>query len=425
MVAQNLSRFTGMLVASFLNVICSTLNAQERSNTSSKTENEASHTLTLVVNQLPSTHQNDPIFLTGNFNNWNPGEAAMQLIKNTQGHYSIKVALKDVPSDRLEFKLTRGNWLTSESSKEGRLLVPRVAELGSDTTIYVNIEGWRDDFPLHTASENVHLLDAEFYMPQLNRSRKIWIYLPADYHQDPNKNYPVLYMQDGQHLFDEATSQGRIGPIEWGVDETLDESASPCIVVAINHQDDYRDREPEFYFHPNSNFENVEGQDYLKFIVETLKPYVDEHYRTITDAEHTGIAGSSLGGLISFYAGIHYPQVFGKLGIFSPSIWLDEGNIERDILRFANEKASLEALKSQEWFFYAGHQENRRKEDGTFVKMHDDVFRVVSLLKEIGLDTHKIHLHTDPAGRHGAIYWRTAFPVFHEWLSRQNSWTDK
>src|SRR5690606_17516027 len=141
------------------------------------------------------------------------------------------------------------------------------------------------------------------------------------------KRYPVLYMHDGQHLFDEATSQGRIGPIEWGVDETIDAALEKCIVVAINHQDDYKDRVPEFLFRPNNEYPTVEGPQYLAFIAETLKPYVDTHYRTLSDKTHTGLAGSSLGGLITLYGGLAYPDVFGVLGVFSPSMWMDADNV--------------------------------------------------------------------------------------------------
>jgi predicted alpha/beta superfamily hydrolase len=376
----------------------------------------AQQRLTVVIQSLPANHDLEPIYLTGNFNNWEPASPSMLLQKNEAGQYHIRVDLTDVPSDRLEFKFTRGDWQKSESTADGRLTMPRIAALGKDTTLYLEIQGWRDDFPASTASNNVHVLDEAFYMPQLDRSRKIWIYLPADY-ANSEKHYPVIYMQDGQHLFDEATSQGRIGPIEWAVDEILDQSENPCIIVAINHQDDYRDREPEFFFHPNQQHPKVEGQEYVRFIVENLKPYVDEHFRTLPEKEYTGIAGSSLGGLISLYAGLHYPTVFGKMGIFSPSVWLDEGHVERDILKMASTSKEQNPFEGQAWYFYAGHQENRRKEDGTFVRMHDDVQRVLELMKQVGADPRTLTLHTDPVGRHGALYWREAFPHFYNWFS--------
>lgn len=367
------------------------------------------HTLTVSVASLPETDATDTLYITGNFNSWAPNDPAMRLQKQADGHYGISVVLKNIPSDRLEFKFTRGNWKTSESTAEGRLEGPRLATLDRDTLIVCHIEGWRDDFPASTASPNVHLLDSAFYIPQLDRHRKIWIYLPEDY-QASDKRYPVLYMQDGQHLFDEATSQGRIGPIEWGVDEVIDKAAEKCIVVAINHQTDYKDRVPEFYFRPNADHPEVEGPDYLAFIAETLKPYIDTHYRTLPDKANTGLAGSSMGGLVTFYGGLTYPDIFGTLGVFSPSIWLDHGNIENELTTQLN----IADIHTQRYYFYAGKSENRLKPDSTFVHMHDDVQRAIGLLRNAADPVIELSVHED--GRHGALYWREAFPAFYRWF---------
>ncbi|SEK18382.1 alpha/beta hydrolase [Parapedobacter koreensis] len=367
------------------------------------------HTLTVQVTNIPNAHAGEPIYITGNFNRWNPAEETMALKKNTDGTYGISVLLKDVPSDRLEFKFTRGDWHTSECTTEGRLEGPRLATLDRDTTITCQIEGWRDDFPASTASPNVHLLDSAFYIPQLDRQRKIWIYLPEDYAAS-GKRYPVLYMQDGQHLFDEATSQGRIGPIEWGVDEVIDTAKEKCIVVAINHQTDYKDRVPEYYFHTNAEYPEVEGPRYLEFIAKTLKPYIDSHYRTLPDKAHTGLAGSSMGGLITFYGGLAYPDVFGTLGVFSPSIWLDYGNIEKELTALT----TIANIHTQRYYFYAGMSENRLKPDSTFVHMHDDVQRTIGLLQKAADPEIKLSARED--GRHGALYWREAFPAFYDWF---------
>ena len=369
----------------------------------------AQYTFTVRITELPATHAGDSIYLTGNFNSWNPAQEQMLLTKQPDGSFGVSVLLEDVPSDRLEFKFTRGSWQTSECTTEGRLIGPRLGQLNRDTTITCQIDGWRDDFPVSTASANVHLLDSAFYIPQLDRYRKIWIYLPADY-ASSGKRYPVLYMHDGQHLFDEATSQGRYGPIEWGVDETLDTAAEKCIVVAINHQADYADRVPEFLLRSNSEHPNVEGPQYLAFIAQTLKPYIDTHYRTLPDKAHTGLAGSSLGGLITLYGGLTYPDVFGALGVFSPSIWMDADNVMRELTSPANKTA----IKHQRYYFYAGTSEVRRKPDGTFVDMNADAQAAMALLQqEAGPQT---ELAIRKHGRHGALDWREAFPAFFDWF---------
>lgn len=369
----------------------------------------AQHTLTVQISEMPTTHTDDPIYITGNFNRWNPADERMILQKQDNGSYGISVLLKDVPSDRLEFKFTRGDWHNLECTTDGRLVGPRVATLDRDTTLTCQIQGWRDDFPASTASSNVHLLDSAFYMPQLDRHRKIWIYLPEDY-ETSGKRYPVLYMQDGQHLFDEATSVGRIGPIEWGVDEVIDTAKEKCIVVAVNHQTDYSDRVPEYYFQPSTDYPDVEGPQYMDFIVKTLKPYIDGHYRTLADKAHTGLAGSSMGGLITFYGGLNHPDVFGTLGVFSPSIWLDHGNIENELTSLTN----IANIHTQRYYFYAGMSENRLKPDSTFVHMGDDVQRAIGLLRKAA--DPEIELSVREDGRHGALYWREAFPAFYHWF---------
>lgn len=374
----------------------------------------AQHTLTVNVTGVPQSHAGDPIYLSGNFNSWNPAAEDMVLTQHTDGSYTISVLLEDVPSDRLEFKFTRGSWQTSECTTDGRLVGPRLGRLDRDTTITCQIDAWRDDFPASTASANVHVLDSAFYIPQLDRYRTVWIYLPEDY-ATSGKRYPVLYMQDGQHLFDEATSQGRYGPIEWGVDETIDAATEKCIVVAINHQADYADRVPEFLLRPNDEYPTVEGPQYLAFIAETLKPYVDAHYRTLSDKAHTGLAGSSLGGLITLYGGLTYPDVFGALGVFSPSIWMDAENVKHVLTEAANKAA----IKDQRYYFYAGTSEVRQKPDGTFIDMNADAQAAMALLeKEAGPET---KLTVREHGRHGALDWREAFPAFFKWFVNSTS----
>src|SRR5690606_31548265 len=99
----------------------------------------AQHTLTVHVTKIPDTHADDPVYITGNFNSWNPAEERMVLQKQADGSYRISVLLNDVPSDRLEFKFTRGDWKTSECTADGRLVGPRLATLDRDTAIVCQI----------------------------------------------------------------------------------------------------------------------------------------------------------------------------------------------------------------------------------------------------------------------------------------------
>ena len=164
-----------------------------------------------------------------------------------------------------------------------------------------------------TASKQVSNFTIE--APQLNTSKKIWMYLPKNY-STSTKKYPVIYMHDAQNLFDAKTSYAG----EWNVDETLDSINAQAIVVGIENT--YK-RMEELTPYKNAKYGGGNADAYLDFIVNTLKPKIDATYRTKTSVKNTAIFGSSLGGLVSFYAAIKYPAVFGKVGCFSPAFWFN------------------------------------------------------------------------------------------------------
>ncbi len=366
------------------------------------------YTVTVEVTNVPTQHTQETFYMTGIFNRWQPGEQKHILQKQNNGKYSITVT--NIPQGLFEYKFTRGDWKTLECTADGRLVAPRSAIINKDTTIYCSIVGWRDDFPVSTASPQVQLLDSAFFIPQLNVHRRIWIYLPKGYNSN-KKKYPVLYMHDGQDIFDEATSEGRLGPLEWGIDEVMDNAKNPCIVIAIEHHENKDGRQREYYVHPNTDFPKVYGKAYLDFIVNNLKPFIDKHYRTLPNKQNTWMSGGSMGGLITLYAGLLYPDVFGSLGVMSPSIWQDHGNTLEEINNIKN----IDAIKKQHYYFYAGDNENRIKPDGSRVQMHVDVAAATKLLQEKINPDMKVTIY--PTGRHGAWYWRLAFPALYEWIS--------
>ncbi len=373
----------------------------------------AQYSLKIIIDSLPEKYFDDALYITGNFNRWVPAESAMRLKKDNSGLYTIE--LENIKEGLFEFKFNRGSWQKLECTPEGKLADPHKTIIRQDTVIRTVIHGWRDDYPASTASPQVHLLDSAFFIPQLNAYRTIWIYLPKDYDVS-GKKYPVLYMHDGQALFDEATSQGRTGPVEWGVDETIDKSAKGCIVVAINHNKDKNKRIQEYYIHNNPDYDTVYGKQYLEFIVKELKPFIDKHYRTFSDKKHTYMAGSSMGGLLTLYAGLIYPDVFGALGVLSPSVWLDYGNNYKEIERLKQRKK----YDSQRYYFYAGGNENRMKKDSSYVQMHNDVKETVKALQK--KTQPEINIAVNPEGRHGPWYWSLAFPAFYEWLTKNNEY---
>ncbi len=181
---------------------------------------------------------------------------------------------------------------------------------------------WQD-YPLsdaggaHTVSGTVKVLPG-LESPQLGNRRDVLAYLPPSYERNPRRRYPVLYMHDGQNLFDAATSFCG----EWHVDETLEEASLAgleAIVIGIPNAG--AERLDEYGPFQDLRHGGGRGDLYLDFLVHTLRPRVDLDFRTLRRREYTGIAGSSMGALISLYAFFRHPRVFGFVGAMSPAFW--------------------------------------------------------------------------------------------------------
>ncbi|MFL5810151.1 MAG: alpha/beta hydrolase-fold protein [Flavisolibacter sp.] len=351
--------------------------------------------VSFVITQLPSYHNiNDKIYLVGSFNSWNPGEEKFRL---TQVNNKPGITI-ELPRGMHEYKFTEGSWDRVESGNNGFPTENRKIKVESDTTINVEIHHWADHFPKKgkqsTAGKNVHVIDTAFYMPQLKRHRRIWIYLPEAY-ATSGKKYPVLYMHDGQNLFDEATSA--FG--EWGVDEALDTMGrqhGEMIVVGIDNGGEKRINEYSPY--DMDRYGKGEGDLYVDFLVKTLKPFIDRHYRTKKDEENTFTAGSSMGGLISFYAILKYPKVFGGAGVFSPAFWITPQLKSIDPKKAKKVKGKI--------YFYGGGQESE--------SMVPDMMNVFGQMRQHSKAKMETVIRAE--GKHNEPAWRSEFPLFYKWL---------
>jgi len=281
--------------------------------------------VTFTVDSLPEyTPPGDELYIAGDFNGWNPGHEDYVMQKN--GDELWEITLDGFSNgETIEYKFTRGSWETVEKGPDGEEIENRCFTFGNGETVQVIIYNWADGGGGgSTAAENVIIMDEDFYIPQLDRYRRIWLYLPQDYEQSQD-SYPVLYMHDGQNLFDLYTSF--LG--EWEVDETLndleDQGYNVPIVVGIDNDGQHRANEYLPWYNPN--FAGGEGKKYMEFIVQTLKPHIDENYRTLSDRDNTAIMGSSLGGVISLYGAMEYQDVFSKCGPFSPAYWANYDSI--------------------------------------------------------------------------------------------------
>lgn len=245
----------------------------------------------------------------------------------------------------------------------------------------------------HTASPQVSTFTVE--APQLKTSRKIWLYLPKDY-ATSTKKYPVIYMHDAQNLFDAKTSF--MG--EWNIDEKLDSLNAQVIVVGIENGGDKRIEELTPYAHAKHG--GGKADDYLDFIVKTLKPQIDQKYRTKTNAKNTTIFGSSLGGLVSYYALLKYPEVFGKAGVFSPSFWFNRKEIFE-----LTEKTSK--LKSK-IYFLCGDSEG----DDDMISDLNNMEKLINTKRCYCKNLNKKVIVK--GGKHNEKLWRDGFVKAYLWL---------
>ena len=246
----------------------------------------------------------------------------------------------------------------------------------------------------------IDVLGEAYEIPVLGKHRRIAVILPYNYHEHPERSYPVLYLQDGQNLYEDSAPFGT-----WAVNKRMaqlaEQGLGDIIIVAIDHAESYRIKEYLPFEHPQ--FGQGEGDQYVDFITQELKPQIDKTYRTKPDRGHTGIGGSSMGGLISLHAGLTCPEVYSKLMIFSPSLWIAKGIYE--------EAKAYQPQKSTRVFLYAGAQESQ----GMLPQMMH-LRESLSKYEQQHPDRLAAEMSVHPEGNHSEHFWGEAFPYALRWL---------
>lgn len=277
------------------------------------------HTLTLCV-QPDNIPVGDAVYITGNhkvLGNWQPN--GLPLERRNDGAWQAHIT---VPKNtRLEYKVTRGSWDSEASNEQGHALDNFHITVKKDLMRKLVIPHWKDSAakaqeekiasskPEERITGNVKFHHAPEMMGL--KARDIIVWLPPGYETDTDKHYPVLYMHDGQNIFDPYTAYGGV---DWQADETAtklieEKRMREIIIVGINNT---HDRLDEYSYSPK-------GRSYRNFIIKELKPFIDSHYRTLPEREHTATAGASMGGLVSFLMLWYHSDIFGLAGCFSPS----------------------------------------------------------------------------------------------------------
>ncbi len=352
----------------------------------------------LTVRLHTAPNDSRPVYLVGSFNDWNPADPDYLLRKTGQDTFEYRFAKAAGLTFPLEYKFTRGGWDNVELDEYGNETGNRVLH-NNPVEIHVEVVRWSWNGLFYNPRflPKIHILSEAFEIPQLIKTRRITALLPHDYYES-NRRYPVLYLQDGQNLFDDYAPFG-----SWGVDKKLavlaEKGLHELIVIAIDHAQE--ERVKEFTPSYQTRLGRGDGKKYLRFLVETLKPHIDSHFRTKTERSATGIGGSSMGGLISIYAGFLYPEVYGKLLIFSPSLWV-EPNIHFQGI-------NLHGFSDTRMYLYGGGEEG--------ASMLPNLQRLKAALEAQNVRANlNFHLSYDPTGKHNEARWGEEFPRAIKWL---------
>ncbi|MDI1255774.1 MAG: alpha/beta hydrolase-fold protein [Flavobacterium sp.] len=352
------------------------------------------------LNILLTTDEDDfrPVYISGNFNKWHTQDKDFEMENIGNGLYHFKFPHDFVYPDELLYKFTKGDWSEVEIDQYGNRTENRTCRQRKGVR-KEHVAKWRKNWLPFKPNflPKVQLISEEFDMPQLNKKRKIWALLPHDY-ATTSETYPVMYLQDAQNLFNEQAQYGN-----WEIDKKLavmsEYKIGKIIIIAIEHAEQDRIKE---YNVGKTILGNGEGKKYIRFITDTLKPYVDKKFRTKPERENTGIGGSSMGGLVSIFSGLMYPEVYGKLMIFSPSLWVVPKMNFSGIDFFEPHDTKI--------YLYAGGDESE-----TMIR-HVKLFKKNMIENDFVEDKMKIKLSINKNGKHNESYWSDEFPKAIEWL---------
>jgi predicted alpha/beta superfamily hydrolase len=327
----------------------------------------------------------ETIFITGSdsaVGNWNPGRIPLTRINDLLWKFEGSFQ----KGTRLQFKITRGSW--EKEALYDSATIPSNFEitLQHDTTMNLKPLTWSDK--IKRAKPELSIRGEVVYHRRvkgkgLKYSRDLIVWLPPSYRSAVSKKYPVLYLHDGQNIFDPSTSfSGK----DWRVDETADslikaKAMEEIIVVGIYNTPD---RLQEYSDTPL-------GRSYMNFVVHVVKPLIDSVYRTKPSRRNTAVMGSSLGGLVSMVMAWNYPDVFGKAACLSPSFWYDDEKTLNEIRAYSGKKKEIKI------YLDCGTREK---------ELLDGYTQMVTILKKKGFAEGKdLDSHIEEKGAHNESYW--------------------
>lgn len=282
--------------------------------------------INLKISLKTEIPESDHIYITGSLpelGNWSP--TGRRLEYNKVGECFIELNAR--PGSIIEYKITRGSWKT-QGIYDPQIVPPDnlVIEANHDCDVQIDIVGWLDQRQIENDPVQGRLIDSkEFACHGLSYQRAVQVWLPESY-QDSGKPSAVIYMHDGQNLFEPARA---FAGVDWKVDETIsrllkNDDLRPCIVVGIPNSPD-RMQELNLY--------TEKGKAYAEFVCNEIKPWVESNFNVSNQAIDNALIGSSMGGLMSFQMLYAYDQNFSMAGCLSSAFQKTNGKIFNDFMK--------------------------------------------------------------------------------------------
>ncbi|MEZ4798671.1 MAG: alpha/beta hydrolase-fold protein [Flavobacteriales bacterium] len=349
---------------------------------------------------LESVPQNTPmldlLYVTYKLDD-DTSKAVTRTMRKKDDHYYFLI--EDEPEGMTcTLKVHRGSDASAERNAETNEPMTHQVLIQNGSIFGISVAEWLD-IPINTTmNEQVLILDNDMLIPQLKKRRRVWVYLPEEY-QVSGVNYPVVYMLDGQNLFDRFTSFAG----EWKIDETMSslKGCQKSIIVGIDNGGN--DRLNEYTFGVNDSLHNIpQGNEILEFITKNLKSVIDYNFRTLKDRKNTSIGGSSLGANMALAAVIKYPDVFSKAMVLSPAYWADP-ELEKMV---ANSMPKVDT----KIYYACGTNEGRGE-------VLQDMIKMNNLLVDIGYQENQLFMMDWPEGSHSEAFWAEEFPRAYRWLN--------
>ena len=409
-VFQKTPQFLMGLILAFMllavdQVLC---NAQDKQSSAPKS---ALAKVTWKVTVPADTPGGSKLYIAGNIDEFGPWQPnAFELSPLADGKYEASL---DIPvGTRIQYKLTRGSWASVEKSIEGAEIKNRTVTISGPQTIEISVASWAIAKPKPSTTASGDLRWSDFSSQILQARRRITVWLPPDYRENPQVRFPVVYLLDGQNVFD---NQRAAFGAEWRADETAKKLAQspsprPLILVAIDNSKNRIDEYTPVSDRIAGNLSGGRADEYLNFITTELKPWIDQEFRTQMRPESTAIIGSSLGGLFVLNALQQRPDVFGKGASMSPSLfWGNQYMLEF----FSKPDPKVNQAKQRLWIDM-GTQEGESPDGQS--KAVEQTKQLVDLLQTHHRDRYDVKMMIDPDAKHHESAWANRLPAALEFL---------